>query len=143
MSHPRLGRRSISRLETCHPELMRLAKISIKVGMDFSVLQGWRGEERQNDLYSQGLSQKRWPDSKHNRMNDGRPYSLAIDIAPWYESDPHIRWDNVEEFYYLAGIFRAVAFDLSIPIRWGGDWNRNFNLRDQSFFDLGHFELVV
>ncbi len=28
-------------------------------------------------------------------------------------------------------------------IRWGGDWNMNTMIKDESFRDTGHFELVI
>ncbi len=30
-----------------------------------------------------------------------------------------------------------------IKIRWEGDWNGNYDLKDQNFYDLPHFEAVV
>jgi peptidoglycan L-alanyl-D-glutamate endopeptidase CwlK len=136
-AHLRFGERSLARLATCDERLVKVATLALKVGMDFTVVSGWRGEAEQNDLYSRGLSKQRWPDSHHNAVTElGDPRSLAIDVAPW-----PIDWRDAKAFYHLAGVFRAVAFDLAIPLRWGGDWDMDFDLSDQTFMDLGHFEL--
>lgn len=137
MSHPRFGPRSLKELRSCDGRLVKLAEASIKVGMDFTVVHGFRGREQQDDLFERGLSKKPWPSSKHNHMAGTVPCSLAIDVAPW-----PIDWRDAKRFYHLAGLIRAVAFDLAIPLRWGGDWDGDFELGDQTFMDLGHFELV-
>lgn len=31
---------------------------------------------------------------------------------------------------------------ISSEVRWGGDWNNNTELKDNSFDDLVHFELI-
>jgi peptidoglycan L-alanyl-D-glutamate endopeptidase CwlK len=100
--------------------------------MDFSVLEGHRDAERQADLFHRGLSKLQWPNSKHNREP-----SEAIDIAPW-----PIDWRDTQRFYHLAGIVRTIAGEHEITLRWGGDWDSDFDLRDQNFMDLAHFELV-
>lgn len=32
--------------------------------------------------------------------------------------------------------------ELKVPIRWGGDWNRNGRSDDEKFYDGPHFELL-
>jgi peptidoglycan L-alanyl-D-glutamate endopeptidase CwlK len=130
---PQFGQRSRRMLSTCHTELVVLAEEALAVGMDFSVLEGHRDAERQTALFHQGLSKVQWPNSKHNREP-----SEAFDIAPY-----PIDWQDAERFYHLAGIIRAVASESGLAIRWGGDWDRDFDLRDQSFMDLAHFEMVT
>ncbi|MEK0326902.1 MAG: hypothetical protein QQN63_14490, partial [Nitrosopumilus sp.] len=99
---------------------------------DISLLQGARGEEEQNEYFAKGTSKVRWPNSKHNSYP-----SMAVDIAPY-----PIDWDDRERFVYLAGIIKGIAATKDIAIRWGGDFNMNNDLHDQSFHDLPHFELI-
>lgn len=105
---------------------------------DFSVLCGHRGKVEQTRLFEERKTQVYWPDSKHNKTP-----SLAVDIAPY-----PIDWKDKGRFLFLAGAVHAVAAlllkqgQISHGIRWGGDWNRNGNFKDQNFFDLPHFELV-
>jgi hypothetical protein len=61
---------------------------------------------------------------------------LAVDVAPY-----PVDWNDKERFYYFAGFVKGVASSLGISIRWGGDWNSDNNLKNQTFFDLPHFEL--
>ena len=110
-----------------------LMEKAIEVGMDFTICCGHRNEADQDEAFHMGLSKKHWPESKHNREP-----SEAIDIAPW-----PIDWKDENAFYHLAGIVRAEAKRLGLPIRWGGDWDGDFDLQDQTFMDLGHFELLV
>ena len=133
MSEPSFGERSRHALSTCDPILIKLAQEAIEVGMDFAVLEGQRGQTRQEEMFHRGLSKVRWPLSRHNREP-----SEAFDIAPW-----PIDWKDTQRFYHLAGIVRAVAHEHGVEVRWGGDWDCDFDLRDQSFMDLAHFELVV
>lgn len=90
-------------------------------------------ESEQNKYFEQGKTKVQWPDSKHNK----KP-SWALDAAP-----TPIDWEDRERFYYFAGVVMAVAKLLKIEIRWGGDWDRDGNFKDQSFDDLVHFEMVT
>ena len=58
------------------------------------------------------------------------------DVAPY-----QIDWQDKDRFYYFAGIVKGVALKLNIPIRWGGDWDSDTQVKDQTFFDLPHFEI--
>lgn len=128
---PKFGKRSKAILALAHPDLQRIANAAIKV-TDFSVICSYRGRESQNDMYDSGLSKLKYPESKHNKQP-----SDAIDLAPY-----PIDWHDLDRFYFLAGVIHAVASNLGIEIRWGGDWNRNGNFRDSNFIDLPHYELV-
>ncbi len=112
---------------------------------DFKIVWGFRDEVSQNLAYSTGHSTKRWPDSKHNRNREGetKPPCMATDIVPWYATPPHIRWNDTRRFVFLAGHIMSCSWDLGLELRWGGDWDRDTEVLDQRFFDLGHFEVVV
>lgn len=129
---------SRSRLETCHYDLQTLFN-AVLPDFDCTVLCGHRTEEEQNKAFAEGKSQLKWPNSKHN----GEP-SLAIDVAPW-----PIKWEEKEQFYYFGGFVMGVANELynkglmTYRIRYGGDWDGDKDLRDQSLFDLVHFEIIL
>jgi peptidoglycan L-alanyl-D-glutamate endopeptidase CwlK len=153
---PSFGSRSEAALATCHPLIIKTAKLAIR-HWDFGVHFGWRDEETQNDLVRRGLSKTPWPQSRHNHLSDeqdveegyaeevGQPLSLAFDWAPWFPSIPHIRWNRPEEFYHMAGLIIGVSQELlnegGFRWRYGGDWDNDQDLRDQTFMDLGHLEL--
>ncbi|MBL1319608.1 MAG: hypothetical protein JKY80_02005 [Mariprofundaceae bacterium] len=122
---------SQQRLEECKLQLQLL--FSTVVGTyDCSVLVGHRGKADQNKAYDSGNSKKRFPDSTHNT----KP-SKGIDVAPY-----PIDWDDTKRFYYFAGYVKAKAEELGIKIRWGGDWDGDNDLNDQTLMDLVHFELA-
>jgi len=126
--------RSQYRLDTCHAELIRLFKEVIKY-RDCTILCGRRNKEEQDKAYADGNSKVKYPDSKHCRFP-----SRAVDVAPYFQKKPHVRWDDREAFFYFGGFVLGVAGILNIPIRWGGNWNGG-DIEKQSFDDLVHFEI--
>ena len=100
---------------------------------DCRIISGQRGETEQNKLYMEGLSQVEYPNSRHNTQ----PLSMAVDCAPW-----PIDWEDRERFIYLSGYVMGIAAKMGIPCRWGGDWDRDFQVKDEHFRDLCHFELI-
>lgn len=128
---PSFGRRSRERLDQCHPDLQRVMERAIKL-YDFTILTGHRHQVEQDAAYAAGTSGLRWPHSKHNRSP-----SLAVDIAPW-----PINWDDLNRFYFLAGAVMSAAQAEGVRLRWGGDWDMDYDFGDEKFRDLPHFEIV-
>lgn len=127
---PKFSRKSHETLYTCHGYIQKVFEEVIK-NYDCTILTGHRGEEYQTDVFRQGLSKLNWPDSKHNVQP-----SLAIDAAPY-----PIMWQDKKRFYHFAGYVLGIADKLGVTMRWGGDWDSDRDLNDQSFMDLVHFEL--
>ena len=132
---PSFGTRSKNNLATAHPDLQRLFNEVVKK-YDCSVICGHRNKEDQNKAFHEGRSKLQYPDGKHNKQP-----SQAVDVVPWFSTKPNIRWNDSQKFYHFAGYVQAVADQLGIVIRWGGDWDSDGELHDQTFFDLPHFEL--
>ena len=128
----RYSKKSTDRLMTCHASLQALFFEVIKFA-DCAILEGHREQERQDRLYEEGKSKLSFPNSKHNKLP-----SLAVDAAPY-----PIDWNDTARFYYFGGIVRGIAFKMDIPIRWGGDWDGDLQVKDQTFNDLPHFELLL
>ena len=131
------GETSKINLMTCHPNIQAVFFEAIE-GYDCSVICGWRGKDLQNYLFRSNLSEKEWPNSKHNNMSEGGVLSLAADVVPY-----PVDWKNTKRFYHFGGYVKGIARNLGIRIVWGGDWDSDNDLDDQKFFDLGHFELVL
>ena len=125
---PSFSQQSQERLSTCDERLIALFKHVITF-FDCTIIEGHRSYERQQHLYEIGAT--RVQAGKHNAYP-----SLAVDVAPY-----PIRWDDLERFYYFAGNVMGVANMLEFSIRWGGDWDGDTQLHDQSFMDLVHFEI--
>ena len=128
---PKFGTASLRRLSECDDRIQLVLNEVVRA-FDCSVLCGYRDEETQNELFRSGKSHVQWPDSKHNQHP-----SLAVDVVPY-----PIDWSDRERFSYFAGYVMGVADQQGIILRWGGDWNRDWKVRDNSFDDLPHFELT-
>ena len=127
---PRFGRTSRSRLVTCDSKLQKVLNEVIK-HVDCSVLEGHRGEERQNKLCDEGKSKVRYPKGRHN----SNP-SNAADVTPY-----PVDWDDRERQTLFAGFVLGIAKSMDIELRWGGDWDRDFKVVDNRFDDFPHFEI--
>jgi peptidoglycan L-alanyl-D-glutamate endopeptidase CwlK len=121
-----LGKTSLERLATCHPDLQALI-LSAAKGVDegdlahadindITVLCGHRGSREQDKAVADGASQTPWPRSKHNRTP-----SDAVDVVPY-----PVRW--TEPGYnrklhvlhaYINGIAHQMGLDL-FDISWDG-----------------------
>lgn len=97
------------------------------------------------------LETSKWPE-------DLDTLSMAVDVAPYNPALGGVHWGNkgssiqrqaaLRGFVLLAGIALGTAAmlrDLGViehGLRWGGDWDSDKDLSDQTFDDLAHFELV-
>jgi len=137
---PSFGTRSKERMEVSHPDIRRLLWSVVKV-FNITVLCTHREKDDQNEAFEKGFSKLKWPDSKHNSLP-----CRAVDIAPWpevYGRTPEERAAAHINFALLAGFVLSHAKALDIPVRWGGDWNRNLTTTDDTFKDFAHFELNI
>ena len=105
-----------------------------------------RGEEEQNRLFDAGVSKLRYPNSKHNESP-----SRAVDFQPYpmpniNADDPAIRERERKKLWaslaYFAGAARVYAYANGWKIRWGGDWDMDGSLTDNTFDDLFHLEMI-
>ena len=131
---PVFGSASRAQRATLHPRLVMVLDAAI-VDFDFVIVEGHRGKVAQNIAYAKKLSQLPWPLGNHNSYP-----SKAADLAPypvdWKEGEkPHFR------FAFMMGVIYAHAKRLGVKVRFGMDWNRNLDMRDENFLDLPHVEL--
>ena len=125
---PNFGRISKARLATCHPDIQKLFNEVIK-HFDCVIIEGNRDPARQQQLVEEGKS--RTLNSKHLHNP-----SLAVDVAPY-----PVNWSDTNRMRYFAGVVQGVALQMGIKIRWGGDWNQDTEVSDNTFNDLVHYEL--
>lgn len=125
-------------LLSCHPDLPTLFNTVLKT-VDCTVIEGHRNQEDQEKAFAAGNSKLHYPDGKHN----GLP-SMAVDVSPY-----PVDWKDLRRFYFFSGYVLGVADQLKsqgkiqFSVRWGGDWNRNYDITDEKGLkDLVHFELV-
>jgi len=135
---PMFSPSSFSKLSTCHNDLQVIFFEVIKT-FDCTVLEGHRNQVEQDKDFEEGKTKLKWPNGKHNATP-----SNAVDIAPC-----PLDFSDTQRFHYFAGFVMGTAQRLkdegkvTHSLRWGGDWNRNWEVKDENFRDLCHYELMV
>ncbi len=111
--------------EGAHPDIIdfeqQFRKALAARGYPFYAFEFYRSDERQDQLYRQGVTKAQHGQSPHN-------WGCAVDII-------HLRklWDLSEKEWAIIGALgKEVARKRNIKITWGGDWD---------FYDPAHWEL--
>ena len=128
---PQFSAESRKKLMLAHDNLARVFE-RVVTDFDCTILCSYRDKIEQEKAFDSGHSDKHFPNSKHNSMP-----SLAIDVVPY-----PVDWEDTDRMRYFAGQVVATARAMNIKIRWGGDWNKNTELKDEHLKDLPHFELI-
>jgi len=130
---------SAAQLVTCCLSLQRVFKGVLQY-RDHSVIKGHRDKVEQAKAFLKGTTKLKWPKGKHNKNP-----SKAVDVEPYPKDPPQEpitvdgkRWAR---YYYFAGFALGWARANGIKLRWGGDWDGDGQIKDQSFDDLYHFEV--
>jgi peptidoglycan L-alanyl-D-glutamate endopeptidase CwlK len=143
---PNFGKASLTKLDTCHPDIKRVMLEVIKE-LDITIVFGHRTPSEQLALYKQGrvFSNGRWvktgktvtdkdgtvKKSKHNHLP-----SLAIDICPY-----PVDWNNLDRFYKQKDVVMKCAKRLGVELVWGADWDGDGDIAEHTLQDYPHFEL--
>jgi peptidoglycan L-alanyl-D-glutamate endopeptidase CwlK len=122
----KFGKRSRDRLKGVDVRLVNILNELIKI-MDVTVIEGLRSADRQKELLAKGATKVKY--SKHM---EGK----AVDIAPY-----PVDWEDRDRFHYMGGMIRGIAKQLNVPVRWGGDWDSDGEVKDNGFDDLVHIEI--
>ncbi len=122
----KFGKRSRKRLEGVDAKLVNVLNELIKI-MDVTVIEGLHSAERQKELLAKGATKV-----KYSKELEGK----RVDIAPY-----PIDWEDRERFHYMGGMVRGIAKALNLKVRWGGDWDSDGEIKDNSFDDLVHIEI--
>ena len=131
------GSDSLRCISTCHPDLQVIAYRAAQ-HRNCSALSGRRGEQEQNYLYRIGASTKKYPYSDHNT----EPWSNALDLVPYRDTVPHIKWEDRDTFMEFGGYAKAIADELGTPVGHGYDWDMDLDFGDQTFMDGAHLWLI-
>lgn len=93
---------------------------------DAHVSWAWRDQEEQDRFYNQHLSNCKWPDSRHNAVDDrGNPSSEALDLFRLVNGKAEFHVDWYEE---ISNESKAAG----LVIEWAGDW--------EHFKEYDHFQ---
>ena len=127
---PRYSSTSKKRLSTCDQRLQDVFNEVIK-HVDCSILEGHRSKERQNKLYDEKRTKVKYPNGRHNSSP-----SKAVDVTPY-----PVDWEDRERQTLFAGFVLGIARGMGYKLRWGGDWDQDFQVMDNRFDDFPHFEI--
>lgn len=121
MSNFTLSQRSIQRMAGIHPDLFKVVQRAIQITeVDFAITEGLRDIETQARYVAGG---------KSKTMNSRHLTGHAVDVVALI--DGKASW-QMADYAKIAQAFNRAAYELGIPIVWGGDW---------TFKDGPHFEL--
>lgn len=142
MSDFKLSFRSRQKMEGLHPKLIAVIERAIEITkQDFTVIEGVRTKERQQELYDQGRKTPgpivTWTlNSRHLPGKDG--LGRAVDIAP-----SPLDWNDLKKFDAIADAMFAAAKELKVKLRWGADWDSDGKRRERGEADSPHWEIDV
>jgi len=110
----------------CHPKLRDVFNYMREIDWMAHCSWGYRGKKDQDEFFRTGRSQKKYPESKHNKTTqDGRPCSEAIDV--FFLETPGTATFR-QEYYEM--IWEELPQEMKDKLRWGRAWG-----------DTNHFEL--
>jgi len=152
---PYFSLESRKNMEGIHPDLAYVLHYAINY-LDFKVVEGVRSTERQQTLFHQdppvttidGVSKL----SKH-QIQPSTGYGHAVDLYPYPIDDlsslSGIRREKalrrfVALAFFIKGLWEAMRRQEQVhgSLRWGGDWDSDFDFNDQRFDDLPHIEII-
>ena len=131
----KFSQRSKNNLIGVHPDLVRLMESAIvDCPIDFTITEGVRTVQRQQELYARGRTTK-GPivtkvdgvrvKSNHQPKSDG--YGYAVDLYAY-----PINVNDTKNIAVIANHIKQRAKEMNISIEWGGDWK----MRDYPHFEL-------
>jgi hypothetical protein len=126
------------KLEGCHNSIKLWFEIISDNFKDCHVAIGFRGEADQEAALQNHLTHAPWPQSKHNRMENGKPCSWAIDV--FQLSAEGIAVFNPNYFQSIWNLINRIQSEASDQeMYWGGLFT---NLKDMDHFELLKVEVV-
>ena len=129
----RFGRNSRANLATVDGRLQGVAHKVLRI-KDHSIVKGHRPKDEQNAAFASGASELEWPDGNHNNLPSKALDAQTYPVPP---TEQALREDQI----YLLGLYKGVAYEMGIPLRTGGDWDRDGEIADNGFDDFFHAEI--
>ncbi len=129
----KLSSKSLARLEQVDIKLAAVIRRAIELTeVDFTVTQGRRTQEYQDELYARGRTKPgkivTW--TRKSKHIEGK----AVDLAPYVNG--RIEWDDNGKLGLwpkIADAVKRAAKEQGVEVFWGGDWTKTI--------DRPHFEI--
>ena len=135
---PTFSQKSLDKLATCHPDLIRVFN-EVITHTDCTIIEGHRPIEKQAEYFRTGHSKldPANPDHFDKCKHIQRP-SLACDVLPC-----PVDWNDNSRNSWFAGFVMATARQLDVELIWGGNWDSDITHVDKTanFFDAPHFQI--
>ncbi len=120
------------KLSGCHNSLKLWFEILADNFKDCHIAVGFRNEADQEQAFYSGRTHDHWPQSKHNRMSNGKPESWAIDIFRLGEDGKaYFEYAYFDNIWNFINKIQTQAGDQEIY--WGGLFSR---LKDYDHLEL-------
>ena len=108
----KLSQRSLDRLDSVDPDLIKVVKYAIGVTkVDFGVIEGIRTLEKQKELVAAGASKT---------MNSKHLKGLAVDLMAYIGGRGC--WE-LKVYDDIADAMKQGAIEYGVPIVWGASWH--------------------
>jgi hypothetical protein len=128
MNHFSLSARSVNRLQGVDARLVQVISRAITLtSVDFSVIEGVRTAERQQELFAAG---------KTRTLNSRHLTGHAVDVMPVGAS-----LDDPEAWLPVLKAIKCAADALHIRLRFGYTWDASPDTPVAKFLDAPHVEL--
>lgn len=100
---------------------------------NISITCGHRSNEQQAIEFAEGTTKLGPGESEHNKIP-----SRAVDAIPYPTTAED--WENREYWVEWTSWLKGFASGLGVTLISGFDWDNDYDLSDQSFYDGPHFE---
>ena len=156
----KLGKRSKKQFDTLHPDLQTIVSWGLKYcAVDMTLVEGHRPPEKQLEYFKKGREfvDGRWKlvrpkqkitnvDGYHIKGKHNYSPSLAVDIAAYVPGKKQLTWDAVHLTYIGSSLIMIAEFlyddgIIEHKLRWGGNWDKDGDLADNTLYDRPHVEL--
>lgn len=135
------SKRSEDNLRGVHPKLAAVLRAAIKdTPVDFTITEGVRTVERQQQLYAQGrttagpiVTHTDGVAKKSNHQPKADGYGYAVDLYPYVGGKVQVHDESVPS--WLRRIARHIQHHAQahgVTVQWGGDWK----MRDYPHFEI-------
>ncbi len=162
MTTHKLGKKSKVQYDTLHADLQVIVDWTLKYCVvDFSINEGHRPVKKQFEYFKKGreLIDGEWkltrPKNKITNVDGFKIKgkhnynpSLALDFKAYVPDKPELTWDSVHLTYIGASMVLSADFlflqgAITHKLRWGGNWDKDGDLADNTLYDRPHVELYV